>query len=77
MKFYIVAKYLFLILIPSSYTKLNICMYVFPASHFKVHAAFEPGHAGEQSVFPGFFALGGIHFALGDVLFSPVVFPCR
>jgi hypothetical protein len=47
-------------------------MYVFPASHFKVHVAFEPGRAGEQSVFPGVFALGDIHFALGGVLFSPL-----
>jgi hypothetical protein len=52
-------------------------MYVFPASHLKVHAAFEPGLAGEQSVLAGFFALGGIHFALGGVLFSPVTWPCR
>jgi hypothetical protein len=52
-------------------------MYAFPASHLKVHAAIEPGLAGEQSVFCGFFALGGIHFALGGVLFSPVAWPCR
>jgi hypothetical protein len=52
-------------------------MYVFPASHLKVHAAFEPGLAGEQRVLAGFFALGGIHFALGGVLFSPVAWPCR
>jgi hypothetical protein len=26
-------------------------LYVLPASHLKVHAAFEPGLAGEQSVF--------------------------
>jgi hypothetical protein len=58
-------------------------MYVFPASHLKVHAAIEPGLAGEQSVLAGFFALGGIHFALGGihfalggVLFSPVAWPC-
>jgi hypothetical protein len=52
-------------------------MYEFPASHLKVHVAIEPGHAGEQSLFAAFFALGGIHFALGGVLFSPVVWPCR
>jgi hypothetical protein len=27
-------------------------MYVFPASHFEVHAAIEPGRAGEQKHFP-------------------------
>jgi hypothetical protein len=32
-------------------------MYVFPASHFKGHVAFEPGRAGEQSVFSGVFLL--------------------
>jgi hypothetical protein len=52
-------------------------MYVFPASHLKVHAAIEPGLAGEQSGFAGFFALGRIHFALCGVLFSPVAWPCR
>jgi hypothetical protein len=29
-------------------------MYVLPASHLNVHAALEPGRAGEQSVFCGF-----------------------
>jgi hypothetical protein len=47
-------------------------MYVFPASHFKVHVAIELGRAGEQSVCPGVFAMGNIHFALGGVLFSPL-----
>jgi hypothetical protein len=42
-----------------------------------VQAANEAGRAGEQSIFPWVFALGGIHFALGGVLFSPVVCPCR
>jgi hypothetical protein len=38
-------------------------MYVFPASQFKVHAANEPGLAGEQKPFPiSFFALGGVCF---------------
>jgi hypothetical protein len=42
-----------------------------------VQAAIEAGRAGEQCVFPGFFALVGIHFALDGVLFSPVACPCR
>jgi hypothetical protein len=32
-------------------------MYVFPASHLKVHAAFEPGRAGEQKHLPVFILL--------------------
>jgi hypothetical protein len=47
-------------------------MYVFPASHLKVHVAFEPAVPGSKVFFPGFFALGDIHFALGGVLFSPL-----
>jgi hypothetical protein len=34
------AKYLFFILMSSSYEKFNICM-LLPASHAKVHASFE------------------------------------
>jgi hypothetical protein len=30
-------------------------MYVFPTSHLEVHAAFEPGRAGEKSVFADYF----------------------
>jgi Sec-independent protein secretion pathway component TatC len=51
---------------------LTFVRYVFPASHWKVYAAIEPGLAREQRVFAGVFALGGIHFVLGSVLFSPV-----
>jgi hypothetical protein len=32
-------------------------MYVFPASHFEVHAAIEPGRAGEQKHLPMFILL--------------------
>jgi hypothetical protein len=32
---------------------------------------------GSSVFFPGFFALGGIHFSLGGVLFPPVACPCR
>jgi hypothetical protein len=44
-------------------------MYVLPASHLKVHATIEKGLADEQTVFAGFFALGGPYFALCGVFF--------
>jgi hypothetical protein len=47
-------------------------MNVFPASHFKVHVAIEPAMPGSKVVFPGFFAVGSIHFALDGVLYSPL-----
>jgi hypothetical protein len=47
-------------------------MYVFPASHFKVHATMRRDLPGSKVFFPGFFALGHLHFALGGVLFSPL-----
>jgi hypothetical protein len=49
-------------------------MYILPASHFKAHAAFEPGRAGEQCVFAVLFSPWR-HFSLGGVLFSPVALP--
>jgi hypothetical protein len=52
-------------------------MYVFPASHFKVQPQLRRAVPGSKVYFPEFFALGGIHFALGGVLFSPFVCPCR
>jgi hypothetical protein len=47
-------------------------MYVFPASHFKVHVALSRAMPGSKVFFPGFFVLCGIHFALGGVSFSPL-----
>jgi hypothetical protein len=44
-------------------------MYVFPASHFEVHAAIEPGRAREQNICHVYFALGDAYFALGGVFF--------
>jgi hypothetical protein len=50
-------------------------MYVFLASHFKVHVAMAAGHAGEQKHLPMLlfaasgFALGGAYFALSGVCF--------
>jgi hypothetical protein len=43
-------------------------MYVFPASHLKVHAAIEPGLAGEQSVF-AFFCSCTVRKADDDFMF--------
>jgi hypothetical protein len=65
---YIAAKYLFLILMSSSYIKHRIC--VFPASHLKVHAAIEKGLAHEKSVFADFFCSWRRFLLLATSFFS-------
>jgi hypothetical protein len=75
---YVVAKYLSFTLMPSTYTNFNICMYRYCRSlisKFTPHLSRAlPG----SKLFLRFcFPLGGIHFALGGVLFSPFVWPFR